>query len=60
MAMRDVFDNFAVDMLSKLHRSLGPAGGTDPTAFARECDKQGVRTAITVYPGSTVSEDAAV
>ena len=60
VAMRDVFDNFAVEVFCKLHRSLRSTGGTDPTAFARECDKQGVLTAITVYPGSTVSEDAAV
>ena len=60
MAMGDVFDNFAVDVLCELHRSLCSTGGAYPTAFARECDKQGVLTAITVYPGSTVSEDAAV
>jgi hypothetical protein len=40
MAMRDVFDNLAVNMLSELHRSFSPAGGADPTAFARERNKQ--------------------
>ena len=59
-AMRDVFDNFAVDMLSELHRSLGPTGGADPTAFARERDKERVLASVAVYPGGTMSEDAAV
>jgi hypothetical protein len=40
MTMRDVFDNLAVNMLSELHRSFSPAGGADPTAFARERNKQ--------------------
>ena len=40
MAMRDVFDNLAVHMLSELHGALGPAGGADPAAFARERNKQ--------------------
>jgi hypothetical protein len=40
MAMGDVFDNFAVDMLSKLYCSLGSTGGTDPAAFARERDEE--------------------
>ena len=59
MAMRDVFDNFAIDMLSKLHRSLGSTGGTYPSAFARERDEERVLAAITVYPGGIVSEDSA-
>jgi hypothetical protein len=40
VAMRDVFDNLAVNMLSELHGALGPAGGADPAAFARERNKQ--------------------
>lgn len=60
MAMRDVFDNFAIDMLCKLHRSLGSAGGAYSSAFAGERDKERVLTAIAVYPSGTVSEDAAV
>ena len=60
MAMRDVFDNFAIDMLSKLDCSLCSAGWTDPTTLARERDKERVLAAIAVYPGGTMSEDAAV
>jgi hypothetical protein len=55
MAMRDVFDNFAVDMFCELHRSFCSTGGTDPTAFARECDKERVLASVTVYPGGTMS-----
>jgi hypothetical protein len=40
MAMWDVFDDFAVDMLSKLHCSLGSTGGKYPSAFARERDEE--------------------
>jgi hypothetical protein len=70
MAMGDVFDNFAVNMLptsprlrrtsSELYRSLCSTGGAYSSAFARERDKQGVLTAITVSPSSTMGEDAAV
>jgi hypothetical protein len=60
MAMRVVFDNFAVDVFCELYRSLRPAGGAHPSAFAGEGDKERVLAAITVYPCGAVSEDAAV
>jgi hypothetical protein len=68
--MRDVFDNFAVDVFptsprlrrtsGELHGSLSSAGGAHPAAFAGECDKQRVLTSVAVYPSGTVSEDSAV
>ena len=60
MAMRVVFDNFAVDVFSELYRSLRPAGGAHPSAFAGEGDEDRVLTTVAVYPGGTVSEDTAV
>lgn len=60
MAMGDVFDNFAVNVFGELYRSLGPARGAYSSAFAGERDKERVLTAIAVYPGGTVGEDAAV
>ena len=60
MAMRDVFDNFAVDVFSELNRSLGSAGGAYPPAFAGEGDEDRVLTTVAVYPCGAVSEDAAV
>jgi hypothetical protein len=60
VAMRDVFDNFAVNMLCELHRSLCSTGGTDLAAFAREGDQERVFAAITVYPSGAVSEDSTV
>jgi hypothetical protein len=58
--MGDVFDDFAVNMLSKFHCSLRSTRGAHPTAFAGEGDKEGVFTSITVYSSSPVSEDPAV
>ena len=58
--MRDVSDNLAVDVLSELHRSLCAAGGAYPATLTGEGDKERVLAAVAVYPGSTVSEDAAV
>jgi hypothetical protein len=60
VAMRDVFDNFAVNMLSELYRSFGSTGGTYSAAFARECNKERVLAAVAVYPSCTVCEDATV
>jgi hypothetical protein len=58
--MRNVFDDFAVDMLCELHRSLGTTRGTHPAALAGEGDKERVLTAIAVNPSGTVSEDSTV
>jgi hypothetical protein len=58
--MRDVFDDFTVNMLCELYCSLCPARGTHPTAFAGEGDKDRVLAAVAVYPSGTVSEDPAV
>jgi hypothetical protein len=60
MAMGYVLNYFAVNMFCELHRSLCSTGGTDPTALARERDKERVLAAITVYPSGAVSEDSAV
>ena len=60
MAMRDVFDNFAVNVLGEFYRSLRPAGGAHPPAFAGEGDKERVLAAITVYPCGTMSEESAI
>ena len=40
VAMGNVIDNFAVNMLGKLHRSLSSARGAYPPAFARKRDKE--------------------
>ena len=58
--MRDVFDDFTVNMLCELYSSLRPAGGAYPTALARKRDKEGVLTSVAVYPSGSVSEDSAV
>ena len=60
MSVRNVFDDFAVDVFCELHCSLITARGTHSTALTGEGDKKRVFAAITVYPSSTVSEDAAV
>ena len=60
MAMGNVFDDFAIDVLGKLYRSLGSTRGAYPTTLARERDKERVLASITVYPRGTVSEDPAV
>lgn len=60
MSVRNVFDDFAVDVFCELYRSFRPAGWADPSALTGEGDKKRVFAAITVYPSSTVSEDAAV
>jgi hypothetical protein len=58
--MGGVLNYFAVEMLCKLHCSLGSTGGAYSSAFAGERDKERVLTAVAVYPSSPVSEDAAV
>jgi hypothetical protein len=58
--MRHVFDNVAIDMLCELHGSFGTAGGTYPTTLAGEGYQERVFASVTVNPGGTVSEDAAV
>jgi hypothetical protein len=60
MAMGYVFDNFTVNMLGELYRSLCSTGGAYSAAFAGERDKERVLTAVAVYPSSPVSEDSAV
>ena len=50
VAMRDVFDNFAVNVFCKLHCSLSTAGGVYPPAFAGKCYKEGVLASITIHP----------
>jgi hypothetical protein len=68
--MRNVFDDFAVDMLptsprlrrtsSELHRSLCTTGGAHPSALAGEGDKERELAAIAIYPSGSMSEDAAL
>jgi hypothetical protein len=58
--MGDVINNFAVDMLSELYRSLRPAGWAYPTTLGRERNEEGVLASIAIHPSGTVSEDAAV
>jgi len=68
--MGDVFDDFVVDVFptsprlrrtsGELYCSLRTARGAYPTSFTGEGDKERVLAAITVYPSSTVSEDATV
>lgn len=56
VAMRDILNNDAVYVLGKLHRSLRPARGAYPSAFAGERDKKRVLASITIHPSGTVSE----
>ena len=58
--MGNVFDDFAIDVLGKLYRSLGTAGGTYPPTFAGEGDKERVLAAVAIYSSGTVSEHTAV
>ena len=58
--MGNVFDDFVVDVLCELDSSLRSTGRADPSALTGEGDKKRVFAVITVYPSSTVSEDAAV
>ena len=58
--MGDVIYDFAVYVFCELYRSFRPAGWADPSALTGEGDKERVFASITVYPSSTVSEDAAV
>ena len=60
VSMGNVFDDFVVDVLCELDSSLRSTGRADPSALTGEGDKKRVFAAITVYPSSTVSEDAAV
>jgi hypothetical protein len=60
MAMGHVLNHFAVDVFCELYRSFGTARRADPSALAGEGNKKRVFASITVYPGSTVSEDSAV
>jgi hypothetical protein len=60
VAMRDVFDNFAVNVLGELDSSLRSTGRAHPTALAGEGDKERVLASITIHPCGTVSEDSAV
>jgi hypothetical protein len=60
MAMRDVVDDFAIDVLSELYRSLCPAGWAHPSALAGEGDEKRVFASIAIHPGGAVSEDSAV
>lgn len=52
--------HFIVCMFRKLDRSLGTARGTYSAAFRRECNKEGVLTAVAVYPGGAMGKDAAI
>jgi hypothetical protein len=58
--MRNVFDDFAVNVLAEFHRSFCPAGGAHPSALAGEGYEERVFTSVAVYPGGSVSEDVAV
>jgi hypothetical protein len=58
--MGNVFNDFVVDMLCELHRSLCPARGAYSTALARKGDKERVLTAVAVNPSGAVGEDAAI
>jgi hypothetical protein len=58
--MRDVFNNFAIDVLSELYCSLSSARGAYPTAFTGEGDQERVLAAIAVHSSGTMSEDSAV
>jgi hypothetical protein len=59
--MRNVFDDFAVNVLCEFHRSFCPAGGAHPSALAGEgYDEERVFAPVAVYPCGSMSKDAAV
>jgi hypothetical protein len=54
VAMGDVLDHFAVDVLCKLHCPLSSAGGAYPAALAGEGDKEGVFAPVAIHSRDAV------
>jgi hypothetical protein len=60
VAVWDIFDNFAIDVLGELHCSLGAARGAYTTALAGEGDEERVFAAVAVTPRGAISKATAV
>jgi hypothetical protein len=60
VAMGDVFDELAVNVLGEFYRPFRAARRARPTALTGECYEGRVLTAAAVYPGGAVSKDTAV